>query len=327
MEKIIISRTPLRVSFAGGGTDIRECYSRIGGAVVSAAIDRYVHIIVTRKFDSKIRASYSKTEIVSTPDELQHPIIREALKLLDIRGSVEIVSISDIPSEGTGLGSSSTFTVGLLNALHAWKGETVSARQLAEEACSIERGILKEPGGKQDQYIAAFGGLRLIEFMPDEETRVHYVMMPSEARREFEESMMLLYTGITRRSSDVLKHQIMGMEGRIEHYSRMRELAYSMHRALESGNIQEAGRVLDSAWRLKRTLDDGISSSVIDEMYERAIGAGAYGGKITGAGGGGFLFFLASPGKKDAIRRQLPGLMEERIRIDTQGSRIVYIGD
>jgi len=324
---MIISRTPLRVSFVGGGTDIKECYSVLGGAVVSAAINRYIHIIVNRKFDNKIRVSYSKTEIVTKPEELRHPIVREALRLLGIEGAIEILSISDIPSEGTGLGSSSSFTVGLLNALHVWVGEHASAKQLAEEACLIERELVGDPGGKQDQYIAAYGGLRLIEFMPDGETHVNYVMMSSSARDELERSLLLMYTGITRRSTEIMKEQIASIEKVMAHYAKMKEMAYSCYEALESGDIELAGRIIGQSWNIKKQMGNGIATPEIDAMYERAIAAGAYGGKITGAGGGGFFLFLVDPEKRENVKQALQGMREENIRIENQGSRIVYVGD
>ncbi len=324
---MIMSRTPLRVSFVGGGTDIREYYSVHGGAVVSAAINKYIHIIVNKKFDSKIRVSYSKTEIVSSPDELTHPLVREALKLLDITKAIEILSISDIPSEGTGLGSSSSFTVGLLNALHAWLGEHASAKQLAEEACRIERDIVRDPGGKQDQYIAAFGGLRLFEFQPDDEVRVNYVLMADGGRKQLDDSLMLLYTGLTRSSSEILKGQISGMNDRLEYYTAIKEMAYSCFKSLEKSDIEGAGRLLDEGWKFKKRLGNGITNQHIDEIYDRAKKAGAYGGKITGAGGGGFLLLLVDPDKKERIRKDLSSLVEQRINVEAYGSRIVYVGE
>lgn len=326
-QRMIMSRTPLRVSFVGGGTDIREYYSAHGGAVVSAAINRYIHIIVNKKFDNKIRVSYSRTEIVSSPDELSHPLVREALKLLDITKAVEILSISDIPSEGTGLGSSSSFTVGLLNALHAWVGEHASAKQLAEEACRIERDIVRDPGGKQDQYIAAFGGLRLIEFMPDEEVKVNYVLMNDGGRQVLDDSLMLIYTGLTRSSSEILKGQINAMDGKMEYYSKIKEMAYSCSDSLEQCDIESAGKLLDQGWHIKKQLGNGITNGRIDELYARAKRAGAYGGKITGAGGGGFLLLLADPAKKDGIRSELSHLQEQPIKVEAYGSRIVYVGE
>lgn len=324
---MIMSRTPLRVSFVGGGTDIKEYYSAHGGAVVSAAINKYIHIIVNKKFDNKIRVSYSRTEIVSSPDELAHPLVREALKLLDITKAVEILSISDIPSEGTGLGSSSSFTVGLLNALHAWIGEHVSAKQLAEEACKIERDIVKDPGGKQDQYIAAFGGLRLLEFLPDDDVRVSYVLMNDGGRSVLDDSLMLLYTGRTRSSSEILKGQIGQMGNKLDYYSTIKEMAYSCSKTLENCDIEGAGKLLDQGWQVKKKLGNGISNEYIDTLYSSAKLAGAYGGKITGAGGGGFLLLLTDPSKREGIRLKLGELAEQPIKVDSLGSRIVYVGE
>ena len=326
-KRMIMSRTPLRVSFLGGGTDIKEYYSAHGGAVVSAAINKYIHIIVNKKFDNKIRVSYSRTEIVSTPDELAHPLVREALKLLDITKAVEILSISDIPSEGTGLGSSSSFTVGLLNALHAWQGEHAPSNQLAQEACRIEREIVKDPGGKQDQYIAAFGGLRLFEFLPDEEVRVNYVLMGDGGRKMLDDSLMLLYTGQTRSSSDILRTQIGGMQDKLDYYAAIKDMTYSCFRALEHSDIEETGRLLDEGWQFKKKLSNGITNKTIDDLYNRAKNAGAYGGKITGAGGGGFLLLLVDPDKKKDVRKELNHLVEQNIKVEAYGSRIVYVGE
>ncbi len=306
---------------------MREYYISRGGAVVSASIDRYIHIIVNRKFDEKIRVSYSKTEIVESVDELKHPLVREALKMLGIDKGVEIVSISDIPSEGTGLGSSSSFTVGLLNALHAWIGEHSPARQLAEEACRIEREIVRDPGGMQDQYIAAFGGLRLFEFMPNGSVHANHVLMSDEGRRMLDESLMLFYTGITRSSSSILTDQIRGIEGKIENYDRMKKMAYRCAELLEKMDIEGVGGLLDEGWNIKKSLSNGISNGRIDEFYERAKRAGAYGGKITGAGGGGFLLLLVDPAKRHAVSSELSELKQELISIDALGSRIVYVGD
>jgi len=326
-SRMIMSRTPLRISFLGGGTDIKEYYSLQGGAVVSAAIDRYIHIIVNKKFDDRIRVSYSKTEIVSSTDELNHPLIRESLKLLDIRKGIEIVSISDIPSEGTGLGSSSSFTVGLLNALHAWLGEHVSAKQLAEEACKIEREIVNDPGGKQDQYIAAFGGIRLFEFRPDGQVHVKYVLMPDGGKRLLDDNLMLFYTGITRSSSSILTRQIGGINGKLEYYNSMREMAYECASLLEKSDISAVGELLDRSWQIKKSLGNGITNEHIDEIYQKAKRAGAYGGKITGAGGGGFLLLLSPPDNRAMIEHELAPLKKERVSIDMLGSRIVYVGE
>lgn len=281
INRMIMTKTPLRITFVGGGTDIQSFYKKHGpGAVVSAAINKYIYIIVNKKFDGKIRVSYSTTEIVDRVDELKHPTVREALKLLNIDGGIEIVSISDIPSEGTGLGSSSSFLVGLLNALHAWKGELVSQRQLAEEAVKIEREILKEPGGKQDQYIAAYGGIQYIEFNKDESVIVKPIVMEEEKKRLLRENLILMYTGKHRKSTEIHKNQMKETDNKVELYGKMRDLAEKMYESLSKGKIEETGRLLHENWLLKKQLTAGISDNEIDVLYDKAISAGAEGGKL-----------------------------------------------
>lgn len=325
---IIISRTPLRISFVGGGTDIPEYYrNNGGGAVVNAAIDKYVHIVVNKKFDDQVRVSYGQTEIVSKAEDVRHPLVREALRLLDIRKGVEIVSISDIPSHGTGLGSSSTFTVGLLNALHAWVSEHASAKQLAEEAVRIERDIIKDPGGKQDQYIAAYGGLRFMEFHPDERVDVTPVIMGEDNLQRLQKSLLLFYTGMGRNGTSILKGQINEMENHWEHYKVMRQLASDLYHDLENGSVHSLGKYLHENWERKRRLHGPISNATIDALYARALHAGAVGGKIIGAGGGGFLLLYVPPDRQKAVRDTLANLRLEPFSFEPLGSRIIYIGD
>ncbi len=327
-KHMIISRTPLRVSFAGGGTDIPEYYrSNGGGAVVNTAIDKYVHIIVNKKFDDQVRVSYSETEIVARAEDVRHPLVREALKSLDIRRGVEIVSISDIPSHGTGLGSSSTFTVGLLNALHAWVGEHASAKQLAEEAVRIERDILKEPGGKQDQYIAAHGGLRFMEFFPDERVDVSPIVMKDEDWNRLHRSLLLFYTGKGRAGAPILAGQIDEMPNQRMHYDAMRQLARDLYRDLRDGRVDGLGKYLHEGWERKRRLHEAISDPTIEDLYARAMAAGASGGKITGAGGGGFLLVCAPPEKREQVQTALAELREEPFHLERSGSHIIYVGE
>ena len=326
-SRMIMTKTPLRITFVGGGTDIPSFYREHGpGAVVSAAINKYIYIIVNKKFDKKIRVSYSTTEIVDAVDEIKHPTVREALRLLNIDGGIEIVSISDIPSEGTGLGSSSSFLVGLLNALHAWKGELVSPKQLAEEAVKIEREILKEPGGKQDQYIAAYGGIQYMEFNKDESVIVKPVIMPEEKRRALRENLILFYTGKHRKSTDIHKNQMKEAENKVESYSKMKELALTMYDSLAKGKIEETGKLLHENWLLKKQLANGISDDSIDMMYKSAMDLGATGGKLIGAGGGGFLLFYAEKGRHKSITEVLK-LKLEPFDFEALGSRIVHIGE
>ncbi len=253
--------------------------------------------------------------------------MREALKLLDIDGGIEIVSISDIPSKGTGLGSSSTFLVGLLNALHAWKGEHASPLQLAEEAVKIERVILGEPGGKQDQYMAAYGGIQFMEFHPDERVTIRPVIMGEEARTELQENLLLMYTNRERSSTAIHKVQAGKVSSKVENYHAMRQLAYEMFDRMGNGNIGTVGELLHQNWENKRLLASGITDPKIDEWYSSALKHGATGGKMIGAGGGGFLLLYAPSGKRDLILQNLPELKMEPFEIEYDGSRIIFIGD
>jgi D-glycero-alpha-D-manno-heptose-7-phosphate kinase len=322
---MIISRTPFRISFTGGSTDLKSFYMIEGGAVVSTSIDKYMYITVNKRFDHTIRASYSRTEIVEHRDELEHPIIREALKMAGISNGIEITSIADIPA-GTGLGSSSSFTVGLLHALFAFQGRYTSAKELAERACAIEIDILHEPIGKQDQYAAAFGGLNLIQFNADESVYVDPIIMPADMHRKLSGNLLLFYTGIHRSASAVLKRT---EERKIENHSSkivMRNLSYKLAEGLQNGRgIASFGRILHSGWEAKKELAGGITNDTINEYYARALNAGASGGKILGAGGGGFLCIYASKKNHNQVRRSLKALRELPFTFDYQGSKIVYV--
>ena len=326
-DRMFISKTPLRITFVGGGTDIKEYYSNYGrGSVLSAAINKYIYITVNKKFDSNIRVSYSKTEIVDSVDKIEHPSVREALKMLGIDGGIEILSISDIPSGGTGLGSSSTFIVGLLNALHAWIGEFVSPMELAEEAVKIEREILKEPGGKQDQYMASFGGIQKLNFYSDERVELNPVIMDSEKLKEFEDSLLLLYTGIQRNSGNIHDIQKKTVSDNLASYGEMVKIADEAYISLNKGEYGSLGKLMHANWLLKKSLANGISDKKIDDWYERGIKSGALGGKLIGAGGGGFLLFLCDPFIKRDILESLPELRQEEFRFEPEGSRIIYVG-
>ncbi|MEM0156352.1 MAG: kinase [Thermoplasmataceae archaeon] len=326
--RMFISKTPLRITFVGGGTDIAEYYTtHEKGAVISASINKFIYIVVNKKFDSKIRVSYSKTEIVDTVNQIEHPSVREALKLLKIDGGIEIVSISDIPSGGTGLGSSSTFLVGLLNALHAWKGEYTSPEQLAQEAVRIERNVLREPGGKQDQYMAAYGGLNMLEFYPDESVLVKPVIANEEVREKLQQNLLLLYTGIQRESREIHSSQAKGVKNREPNYDRMVKITEDAYDALSKGEYDSMGSYLHENWLLKRELTNGISNDLVDTAYRKAMDAGATGGKLIGAGGGGFLLFYAKPEYHERITREIGGMRPEPFRFEFQGSRIIHVGD
>ena len=325
-DRMIVSSTPLRISFAGGGTDIPDYYeSNGGGAVVNAAIDKYMYIIVNKKFDGQIRVSYSKTENVATAENVQHPLVREALKLLGISRGVEIVSLADIPSHGTGLGSSSAFTVGLLNALHAWIGDYASPKQLAEEAVLIERKIVKDPGGLQDQYIAAYGGLRFMQFHPDGNVDVLPIATNEASWNTLEENLLMFYTGSEKSGTGILAGQIREMPFHQEHYERMRLLAHQLYSDLKNGRVDRLGEYMHENWECKRKLHDAISDPAIEEMYARAREAGATGGKITGAGGRGFLLLCVPPRNREMVRRSLTGLREEHFHFERFGSQVIFV--
>ncbi|WP_026369877.1 GHMP kinase [Kallotenue papyrolyticum] len=325
---MIISRTPLRISFAGGGSDLPIFYCEEPGAVVSTAIDKYIYITVNRKFDQRIRASYAVTEIVDRVDDLRHELIREALRLVRIAGGVEITSISDVPSRGSGLGSSSSYTVGLLNALYAYRGRMASATRLAQEACQIELARCGKPIGKQDQYIAAFGGLQYIQFNPDESVFVDPIICRPATKQALGRRLLMLYTGMTRSAGEVLAEQRANVQRdhrRREHLRAMVRLAQELRAALSRDELDALGEIMHEGWMRKRELASQISNDQIDRWYERARAAGARGGKLLGAGGGGFLLLDAPPERHAAIQHALPELRPVPLRCEPQGSKIIYV--
>ena len=323
---MIISRTPLRMSFVGGGSDLPSFYRRFGGAVLSTAIDKYVYVNVNRKFDGGIRLAYSKTEEVERLDQVEHRLLRSTFELLGVRGGVEVTTIADIPSRGTGLGSSSSFTVGLLHVMEAYLGRPTSAPDLAERACHVEIDLCGEPIGKQDQYAAAFGGLNVIEFREDDSVNVVPVIMQSDFRRLLESRIIVFYTGIVRSASAILSEQnreIVSAPAKQAAMKRMVELAYIGRDELGRGNLDAFGAVLRENWALKKSLSDGISSDTIDAWHEAGIGAGALGGKLLGAGAGGFLMFYAPTDRHEDIARAV-GLRQVRFAFEPLGSRILF---
>jgi D-glycero-alpha-D-manno-heptose-7-phosphate kinase len=323
---VIITRTPLRVSFAGGGTDLVSFYRQHGGAVLSAGIDRYIHVLVNDHFDRSVRVAYSRTENVPRFEELQHELVREAMRMAGVTEAVEIHTIADIPGEGTGLGSSSTLTVGLLNALYAYRGVLKGPAELAEEACRIEVEILGSTPGKQDQYAAAFGGLHFYEFHPDDTVRVSPLALSRAQREALSQHLTLFYTGITRRATNLLKQQDGRTADNKDALLRMREMAGESRDAMMRADWGRVGALLDEGWRLKRTLSQGISNPEIDAAYERAKAAGALGGKITGAGGGGFLMIFHPPERSAQVANALSPMKRVPVRILPEGSRILFVG-
>lgn len=324
---MIISRTPLRMSFVGGGSDIPDYYRKFGGAVISTAIDKYIYVTVNKKFDSGIRVSYSVTEEVSQVDEIQHRIVRAGMQHLGMGGGIEITTIADIPSRGTGLGSSSSFTVGLLHALNAYNGRYVSADTLGRDSCHIEIDVCGEPIGKQDQYAAAYGGFNLIEFQPGDSVVVSPVICDPETLREIESGILMFYTGITRSASALLQEQSSGMASSAQKQQTMRsmvELAYTLRGELHNNNTDAFGEVLHENWMLKRSMAAGVSNETIDDWYCRARKAGATGGKILGAGAGGFLMLYAPVERHEAITRSLSMLRPIPVGFEPLGSRIIF---
>ncbi len=324
---MIISRTPLRMSFVGGGSDIPVFYRRHGGAVLSTTIDKYVYVNLNKKFDGGIRLAYSKTEEATRLADIEHPIVRATFGRLGVEGGVEITTIADIPSRGTGLGSSSSFTVGLINALCAYLGRHMAATDLGAMSCEVEIELCQEPIGKQDQYAAAYGGLNLIEFRPDDTVVVTPIVMPPERRDELERNIIVFYTGITRSASAILKEQSANLADERDKQDTMRRmvaLAYALRDDFGRGLLDTFGPILHENWELKKSLSHGVSSEDIDEWYAAGRAAGAEGGKILGAGSGGFLMFYAPREHHGAIARALPRLRRVPFKFDPLGSRIIF---
>jgi D-glycero-alpha-D-manno-heptose-7-phosphate kinase len=324
---MIISRTPLRMSFTGGGSDLSSFYRRFGGAVLSTAIDKYVYVTVNPKFDNGIRIAYSKNEEVSSVAEIEHRLVKAAMQHLGMGGGIEITTVADIPSRGTGLGSSSSFTVGLLHVLNAFKGRYVSAEQLGQAACHIEIDLCGEPIGKQDQYAAAYGGFNLIEFQPDDTVVVTPVICAKETVKSIERDILVLYTGITRSASALLKTQSDAVDasaGKQRNMQRMVALTHTLREELQRNNTEAFGEILHENWMFKREMTAGISTSEIDGWYDRARSFGALGGKILGAGAGGFLMLYAPHRLHSTIVAGLPELRQIPMRFEPMGSRIIF---
>jgi len=321
---LIITRTPLRISFAGGGTDFKDFYDKDYGAVVSTAIDKYIYVVVKERFDDKIRIGYSLTEMVDNVDEIHHELAREAMRMVGVERGIEIATMADIPSEGAGLGSSSTVTVGLLHALYAHRGDIVPAEVLARQACDIEIGVLGKPIGRQDQYIAAYGGLRYFRFLPGEQVEVTTIDLDAGAKQRLAESLLLFYTGVTRQSSEVLTEQKSNIASKMALLGEMKHQADELARQLRLGAVASIGQTLREGWLRKKQLASGISNPAIDELYETAMSAGALGGKVTGAGGGGFFLVCVPPENRAAVRKRLSHLREMPISLERDGSKVIF---
>lgn len=321
---MIIVQTPLRISLFGGGTDFPSFFMEEGGCVLSSAIDKFIFVAIKERFDSKLRIGYTQAEMVDEIDQIRHELIRESLRLTGIERGVEITTMGDIPSEGSGLGSSSTVTVGALHAMYTYRGEIISAERLAREACAIEIETLKKPIGVQDQYIAAYGGLRYFEFLPGGEVRSEKIKISPEAQRVLNDNFLLFFTGTTRQSSSILKEQTNNIKDRLSELREIKQMTCQARSDIEKGNFDALGVLIHESWQLKKRLAGTISNGHINEIYESARRAGATGGKITGAGGGGFLLLYVPYKHQNKVRTALNGLQELPFRLEADGTKVIF---
>jgi D-glycero-alpha-D-manno-heptose-7-phosphate kinase len=325
---MIISRTPFRISFTGGGSDLPSFYRRELGAVVSTSIDKYMYIAIHPFFDkNKIQLKYSKTELVDSIKDIKHPIFREVLSLYDLKG-IDLNSIADIPA-GTGLGSSSSFTVGLLNVVNAYLSKALSSEKLGELASDVEINKVCSPIGKQDQYAAACGGLNFITFYGDESVNVEKIIMKPQKKRELQDNLIMIHIGGEHSANEILREQERSITGskEFETQKQMVQQAFQLKSSLENNNIDDFGRYLHEGWLMKKSLSSGISNGYIDEIYKKGLKAGALGGKLLGAGGAGFFLFYCPAEKQDFFRKSMQDMNEMQFCFDSCGSKIIYMDD
>ena len=320
---MLITQTPLRISLAGGGTDFPAYFRRQGGGVVSSAIDKYIYVILNQRFDDMIYLSYSKKEIVSSVDEIKHELVREAMRMAGVEKGVEIAIMADIPSEGSGLGSSSSLTVGLLNAFYAYRGVQVTAEQLAREACQIEIERCGKPIGIQDQYIAAYGGMRAFTFQPDDQVRVDDLSC-GRTRQELSSRLLLFYTNKTRQADVILREQNARTDLNVAALDVLRQQAVDCRGYVERGELDRIGELMAENWQVKKKLASTISNADLDRMVDRAQAGGAVGCKICGAGGGGFLLVYCRAEKQDALRQAMAEYREMPFFLERSGSKVIF---
>lgn len=321
---MIISQTPLRVSLFGGGTDFKEYFYSHGGAVLTMGINKYIYVILKDRFDSDIYINYSSKEIVPNVDSIKHALVRESMRKTGITQGIEITTLADIPSEGSGLGSSSSVTVGLLNAMYTHQGNQVTSTTLATDACEIEIDVLGKPIGIQDQVIAAHGNLCFAEFKPGGGFTIQQCKVSAEQKERLTERLLLFYTSRTRIADKILKEQRQNIGDRIPELNRLRDYAYEAHKLLLDGDLDAIGRLLGEAWVTKKALASGVTDAQIDQMYAAALAAGALGGKVAGAGGGGFLLLYVKPENQTSVRKALEGYVELPFGLSRDGSRIIF---
>jgi D-glycero-alpha-D-manno-heptose-7-phosphate kinase len=320
---MIITQTPLRIGLLGGGTDLPGYYARHGGRVLNCAIDKYIYVIVKERFDDDIYVNYSKKEIVSRVADLEHELVREAMLMTGVSQGVEITTLADIPSAGSGLGSSSAVTVGLLHALYAYTGRQLPAAELAEQACTIEIERCGKPIGKQDQYIAALGGIRDLRFGPGDGVTAEDLCLPARQRLALQQQIMLFYTGVTRSADTILAEQSANIGAALTNLDSLRDLAAFGAEQLRAGQVDSLGAAIRESWEAKRKLASGVSNEQVDQLVSCALDAGAAGVKLTGAGGGGFLLVICPMERQPAVRAALAHLRELPVKLDRLGSRVV----
>lgn len=321
---MIISQTPLRISLAGGGTDLPNYYTKHEGFVVSTAIDKYLYVIVNERFDELIYVDYSRKEIVENIHTIQHDLVREAARMTNLKRGFEVLMLADIPSEGSGLGSSSSLTVGLLNAFYQFQGMQVSREELAKKACEIEINILKRPIGRQDQYIAAYGGLKCFKFKKDHSVEVIDLNLESEHTRRLGSNLLLFFTNTTRTASSILEEQNTGLSDKIDYYHNIKDLALKSKDAIMNHDMDKVGEYLKYNWKMKKQLASNITNVEIERMHELAMTSGALGAKISGAGGGGFLLVYCERTNQDKLRNAMKDYRELPFLLEKFGSKIIF---
>ncbi|MFC7360833.1 GHMP family kinase ATP-binding protein [Nocardioides astragali] len=321
---MIITQTPLRLGLVGGGTDLPAYYREHGGRVLNTAIDKYVYVIVKQRFDDDIYINYSQKEIVTRVEDIQHDLVREAMHMTGVRSGVEITTLADIPSAGSGLGSSSAVTVGLLHALFTYQGHQVTAAELADRACTIELDRCGKPIGKQDQYAAAYGGVCDMRFGPGDNVTVDRIRLEPREHHRLQDELLLFYTGVTRSADTILKEQTANVGDRLQQLHRLRDLAGEAAGGLRTGDHGSLGRALAESWIAKRELASGVSNELLDDYVERALKAGATGAKVAGAGGGGFVLVTCPVEHHSAVRDEMAPMKELPVKIEPSGSRVIF---
>lgn len=317
---MIIVRSPLRLSFFGGGTDVRDYYKLDYGCVLGEAINKYVYVVINKRFEKAIRVSYLKNEIVLNVNKIKHNLIRESLKEFKIRNGIEIVTVADVPGTGTGLGSSSSLAVSLCNSLSIFSGKTLPKRKIAEKACKLEIEKVGSPIGKQDQYFATFGGILFLKFHRDGRVKVERIKLNKNTSNDLEQNILTFYTGIPRKANFILKQQNQRMKMNLNSLDKLREMAEEARDYLKNNDLMSFSHLLDKSWQLKKTLTQRVSNPNIELIYKKAIRAGAIGGKLSGAGGGGFIFLYCEPRYQRRVRESLKNYQELKFELDNEGT-------